>query len=548
MRTMNLRFGCRFGAVACWALVSAVGIAADEREDPYVKAPPNHAMLSNTLNGWYFVPKELKAEYDGAMQELEALQSDIDAGKIRAGEAQAELEKVKHRLSELRKRIQSSRVLVEGATIHQQTETIEFEPGPERRLVITANHVRLVGWDGPKIKAELKRMVLSPDGRPVDDHLKAIKIVHVHGRATFAGKTDAEWDAEERKFLSEEGAKLTEQALAGRRQLVDEIRRSYAIHRDYVGKDVDQISVAGLEYENNASITLGAKSEGGDGQLESVRQRYAELTVYVPEQKSICIRGARRTLLVEKVNASLSIVDEDSTDSDPRGRFEVAGVKGDLQARDFPLQKIVDIDGNVAVDLTSEFGIEGAGTMYHDDIRDMNPGRPLALQVQHVTGGVDLNLGRVRLDLREIGGRVNVSNEFGDTALTAVGPLAAGAHRIVSLSGRIDLVLDQAAWSSTPVNAVTNHGGVRTNLTREQFEDFHLVGTEKLTGWRRTWQGFRTVKADEDRFAVFALLDRFRAVLTAEERPDGLDLISRGGRVAVLLAEAGAAAPSASPR
>lgn len=259
--------------------------------------------------------------------------------------------------------------------------------------------------------------------------------------------------------------------------------------------------------------------------------------MYVPEQKSICVRGSRRGLLVENVKASLTVVDEASTDSDPRGRFEITGLKGDLRSRDFPLQKIVDVDGHVIVELTTEFGFEGSGTMHHDDIRDMLPGRPIALQVHRISGGVDLRLGRVRLDLHDIGGKIDISNEFGDTTLSAAGPLADEAHRIISQSGRIEVVLDQAAWASTSVNAATNHGGVRTNLTREQFEDFHLVATDKRTGQRRNWNGFRAVRPDEDRFAVFELIDRFSHALTGGARSRGLDLVSRSGRVVVLLSE-----------
>lgn len=505
-----------------------------EKEKPPVKAPPKHALLANSLNGWYFVPMEFKEQYDSTVNRLEALQGNVDSGRLKAKEAQAELEKLREQLEALRIAIEASKIHITGANINEQIETLEFELGPERRLAITTNHVHVVGWDGPKVKVELKKIVLAPDDKPVDEHLKAIKIVHTHDRAAFAGKTQAEWDAEEREYLAKDGAKLTEAQRAARRKFLAEIQQSYAIHRDVVGKTIDQLTVAGLDYESNRSITLRVSSEGGSGQYGSTRQRYAELTVYVPKCVSVCVRGARRGLFVEKLNAALTIVDEGSTDSDARGRFEVHGLTGDLLSSNFPLRAITDVTGHATVTATQEFGVEGSGLTHSNNLRDMTPAKPIGVQVHNVTDGVDLRFGRVRLDLRDIQGKLNVSNEFGDTRLVATKPFPAAAHRIVTQSGRIDVELSPEAWSSSVILAVTNHGGIRTNVAREEFDDFHLEGIDKHDGTRRSWPGFRTVVKDEDRFAVFNLLDRFQAITENTERAAGLDLFSRSGSITIL--------------
>lgn len=506
----------------------------NDDEKPPVKAPPKHALLSNTLNGWYFVPMEFKEQYDSTVNRLEALQGNVDSGRVKAKEAQAELEELKGKLEDLRIAIEASKIHITGANIHEQTETMEFELGPEKRLAITANHVHVVGWDGPKVKVELKKRVLAPDEKPVIEHLQAMRIVHVHERAKFAGKTQDEWDAEEREYLAGDGAKLTEEQRAGRRKFLAEIQQSYAIHRDSVGKTIDQLTVAGLDYQSNKSITLKVSSEGGSGQYGSMRQRYAELTVYVPKCVSVCVRGARRGLLVEKLNSALMIVDEDSTDSDARGQFEVHGLTGDLLSHHFPLRSITDVTGHVTITATQEFGVEGAGLSHYNDLRDMTPAKPLGVQVHNVTNGVDLRFGRVRLDLQDIQGKLNVSNDYGDTRLLATKPFAVTAHRIVTQSGRIDAELSTEAWASVPILAVTNHGGIRTNVEREEFDDFHLEGADKHDGTRRSWPGFRTVVKDEDRFAVFNLLDRFPAIIENAERAAGLDLISRSGSVVIM--------------
>ena len=519
-------------AFLCDILSPAIG--ADDW-DKYANAPPNHAVLSDTLNGWYFVPKESKRVYDETLRRLESLQTEVESGRLKAKDAKAELAELKLQLIGLRLTLVASRVHVAGAEIHEQTETSEFEMGPEKRLTITANHVRVVGWEGKKIKVELKKMVLSTDSKPVEDHLKAIRIVHQHGPVEFAGQSEAKWDAQETEFLEKEGAKLSKEQLAERREFVNEIRQSRAHHRDLLDKDVDHVSVAGLEYNNNKSIPKSVKSDGGEGQMGSVRQRYAELTVYVPSCTSLCIRGARRGLQVENLAVStLTIVDEDSTDSDARGRFDLKGLEGNLVCINFPLRTIKQVKGHVWVESTTEFGIEGAGTSHHDDLRDMTPSRPFQVEVHEVTQGVKLRYARVQLDLAKIQGTISVENEFGDTHLTIATAVAESAHRIVSLAGRIDVELSPEAWDSVPVLAISNHGGVRTNISREEFDDFHLTGPDKHDKVRRNWSGFRKVVAGEDRMAVFNLFDRFEAILNDKARTNGLDLISRNGTLVVV--------------
>ena len=140
----------------------------------------------------------------------------------------------------------------------------------------------------------------------------------------------------------------------------------------------------------------------------------------------------------------------------------------------------------------------------------------------------------MQLDLANIQGKINVEHEFGDTHLMVASSMAKAAHRIVSFTGRIDVELSSAAWDSVNVLAITNHGGVRTSIPREEFDDFHLTGPDKHDKVRRNWSGFRKVVAGEDRMAVFNLFDRFEAILNDKARTNGLDLISRNGSLVVV--------------
>jgi hypothetical protein len=192
------------------------------------------------------------------------------------------------------------------------------------------------------------------------------------------------------------------------------------------------------------------------------------------------------------------------------------------------------VTGNVAIRSAIEFAVEGAGTSHRQGMRHLALGRPTTVQVANVEGDVDLHYGRVRLDLADIAGQINVTNEFGDTSLALARPLSAAAHRIYTLSGRIDAELTSDAWNSLPIVAVTNHGSLRTNVDRQVLDEFHLQGEDSQDGMRRTFAGFRSVVPGEDRFAALQLLDRFGAISGDTQRSDGLDLFSRAGIVLIL--------------
>ncbi|MCA9195671.1 MAG: hypothetical protein KDB03_28065 [Planctomycetales bacterium] len=533
----QVRMGVRCMSWILAMLIASTGLAQSSGFEGYVQAPPNHAILEDTLNGWIFVPMELKKQYDTALNELDSLQTDINNGRISAQQATGKLNELKVRLADLRKKLEASRVDVAGAEIHEQTESLEFSMGPERRLAITANQVNVIGWKNPHVKVDLKKSVLTNDGQLPDSILKEIRVVHEHARAKFAGQTDAEWDAQEKEFLEKQGSSLTPEQLEGRRKLVSEIRESYAPHRELIGKEIDQISITGLDYQNNGWLTQKVKSDGGDGRYGSVRQRYAEVTVYVPDCVSVCVRGARRGLIVRDLTANkLTVVSEGSTDSD-NGHFEIEGLTGDLDCRNFPLQHIANVEGHVSIESTEEFANGDSG--YSGGQRLFAPGRMFAVQVFNVSDGIDLHFGRVKLDVAGVGGTVNIQNDFGETFIDAR-TLTLQPHRIVHQAGGIVVHLSTDVLNTVPILAVTNHGEVRTDFPREVLDDFRLIGPDKLNGVRRTWVGIRTDSKDqsaEPAHGLFSLLDRFPAIQSNDTRPPGLDVLSYGGSLTLLKSE-----------
>lgn len=501
-------------------------------EPKTIKAPPNHAIVSQDLKGWYFAPLELKNAYDSAVGRLEALKKDIDEGRVKAPEAKATLDTLRRQLQALAKDLEAKKVFVAGAKVFEQTETIEFPLGAEQKIAITANQIQVKGWAGPHVKCELKKMVISPEGKPVDDHLKALKIIHKVGRAEFAGNTPEEAEKNEKEYLEKEGAKLTKEQLLGRKRLVDEIQNYRSFFRDFAGKTIDLISVEGLDYQSNPWVLQRVSSEGGSGVYGGQRQRYGILTVYLPKCSHACLLGAKRGLAVEDVETNLVIDGEGSTDQDHLGSFTVKNLKGNLSARNFPLNQIHNIHGKVQMMAKQEFGRGGGGTSNHDDLRDMYPPPPMELSVSHITGPVFLRLGKCNLDLKELDGPIDIENDFGDTIWTNSRPLAKSPHRIVTESGSMNITLNHEAWDSGKILAATSFGFIRTNAKKDGFEEFRqTIAKSDGTGFVN-WNGFETRDKDQkkERFRYPPVGQEIEGILKEVQGENRLNLINRAGR------------------
>ena len=522
-------------------IVAGIGWAgwlanAQADESKAIAAPPNHVIIAQNLKGWYFAPAELKTEYDKAVVQLETLKKDLDEGKIKAQDAKVSLDALRRKLEGLRKELETKQVFVAGAKVYEQTETIEFPLCPEKKLAIVANQIRVKGWAGPNVKCELKKMVLSPDGKPVDDHLKALRVVHKVERGEFAGKTEKESAEDEKVFLAKEGANFSEKDLLGRKKLVDEVQNYRSFFRDFTGKKIDLISVEGLDYQSNPIVQYRVSSEGGQGVSGGQRQRYGELTVYIPACADVCLMGARRGLVVEDLEANLVVDGEGATDQDHLASFAVTNLKGNLSARNFPLNRIADIKGQVRMFVWQDFGKGGGGLTYHDDLRDLYSPPAMELSIANVAGPVQLRLGKCKLDLAELDGPIDIENDFGDIHWENTRPLASGSHRIVTQSGALDIALSSRAWSSAKLVAATGFGSIRTNVSREEFDEFHqTIALENGQGGT-TWQGFemRAPGAPKPGFRYPLVGQEVAATWKGETADKRLTVINRAGKTVIM--------------
>jgi hypothetical protein len=508
--------------------------AADERRAKAV-GPPDHVILSDTLSGSYFVAAPLKERYDRLLSRLESLKRELDEERVTGAQATVRLKALREELQRLRDAIERSKVLVPVAKTHTLKETTIFDLGPEGRLVITADRVKLVASDDARVHCELEKICLSTDDKPADAELAAIKLVHRHGPATdIVGKTRQQWDAEEEEFRrSPDGRSLTPEQLAERRKFVEGIRQSYALYEELQGKPIDTLTVDGLTHEQgNRQIVLEAGSKGGGSSMRGVWRRHAVLTVHVPKCKSLIVRGCLSGLDVQGVPTSLVVTSSGYHDRDYNAQFRIKGVRGNLKVVDFPLNLVEDIDGDVSIDSPRDFA--NSGTQHADNTRLSYWYRPLECRCANVRGGLHARFGRMSLQLEGIHGRLDVQNDFGDTNLAVAQPLAAASHRLSSVSGRVEVSANPAALGTLPVVLATRFGTIRTNTRANEYPEFHFGGG---SADGPDWLGFRRVvdKGKEDRFPdIFGLLE----VLKGTANPPGLVVQSRAGTVVFNLGKA----------
>jgi hypothetical protein len=540
--------GASRARIACWtAVIISAGWSAtawaQEGQQAKAQAPKDHVQLKDTASGAYFIAKPLKEQYDQLLARLSVLRTDIDAGRISGTEATRQLTALQTELEALRREIQNKLAYVPIAKTHTQTETMTFELGVERLLVITADHLRVVGWDQPGVKCELEKTVLSADDQVPDAELQAIQLVHkVGANPGIVGKPRAEWDAEEEKFnASEAGQAQTPEQRQARKKLVDSIRANYEIFESFQGRAIDAIHIDGLNGERgNRQMSLEVSSEGGGEWYRSVWRRHARVTVYVPACKTLAVRGALVGLDVQNVHADMVLTSQGSDNRDFYGEFAIRDLHGSLFVRDSPLHVVEGVDGNVQITSTRDFANSGTsydgGSQPGQVLRLSHFSRALSSACKGIRGDFIAWFGRVDLQLEDIGGRIDVRNEFGDTRLILADKLASGAHRIVSEAGRVELEAPRSALGDLPIWAVTSFGNVRTNAPRDLLDLFQGTVGRDASGVSRGWLGFRRPRdpsAPPGGLDLLDSLERPSRAYHGENRSAGLDLISRGGSVAV---------------
>jgi len=526
------------GAIGAFLLLAAVLIRPGPgQEIPRARAtpPPDQAILRHGLGGAYFVTKSLKQRYDNLVKTVRVLEAEINKGTIDEKDALQEIGDLREELAKTREALEKQKVFVSAAKVRTQSETTAFQLGKEGLLLIVASKVRIVGWDQPEVKCVLEKAVLSADDQPVDDQLKALKVVHQHRRATEeVGKTREEL-AETRKAQdSAPGAKPpAPKALEARKKFDEEYLASWSLFRPMQGKEIDVLKIDGLDWaQGNQNIMIDVRSPLGEGRVGSDFQRHASLTVYVPHAprcRLVGVSGGQEGLDVQSLRSSLVIRGQHVMGQgywESEREFRIRGLHGSLTTEDVPIQRLEDVVGDVSIVLTA----------------DSDSG--VRRQYKKITGDLRAWFCRADLHLEEIAGTIDVKNEFGDTLLVAkqMPPLLSKAHRIVSESGHIEVHFagDAEKWQRLPLVALTECGTVRTVGAGDALDDAldkvsFSVAAGDPWGNHRAWQGSISRRKGEG--PHLSPFERPAEVLQGKDRSPGLDLISRGGSIRIVYGE-----------
>ncbi len=505
--------------------------AADDDRIVHGQAPPDQAVLSYVRGGAFFVPKDLKHKYDDLLARVRRLKAQIAEGKVAGQSALDQLKQLEPQIESLRKEMQAKKVLVSPVQLQRQTEELTFDLGPKRMLIVTADNLRVIGWDGPKVKCVLEKTLLATSDKPETEEFKALRLTHRLGEAAdLVGKTDDAVADEEQKFLAEHKDTPLSQ-LAGRSQLVKEIQNSFAPYRTFQGKEVDVVGIEGLSgQDGNRQITIDLRSRGGEASMGSSWRRQAMLTVYVPKCDAVLLRGCLVSLNVEGLAAPLIVTDSDSLDRDYDGTFKITKLTGPLALYNVPLDRVEQVQGDVKIIATIEYA--NTGTHYEDGKRTTIIPPPRECVIDKIEGNLTAWFARVNLKIGSVAGVVDVKNETGDTSWVVGDAPLDRPYRVISDTGRIDMKISKNALSKVLLMALTTEGTVTTDASQDVLEDTSFTTGDVIDGSRRDWRGVKSVRKGAPTLA-FEEFERPKKALRGDERPAGVDLISRVGTVNV---------------
>lgn len=496
----------------------------DENEPATAIAPAGFGILEHVSTGVFYADKNMLARYNELVDRVKRLRKRIATGDTSTKVAQQELQDLRDQLTVLRELIDDNKVLVEPYKSYSKTEEIDFPLSESGMIVITADNVRIKGWDGPGIRCVMEKTVLSSE-EPDESEFAGISVKHALRVADdWVGQTDEARMAGEKKFLdSEQGQQLSDSSKANRARLVAEIHGSYSMYKPFQGELINTLLIDGLTFQKgNRMIEGNTKSPGGAATSGGYWKRAAKVTVLVPPCKQVAVRGCQVSIYINEVKTNLVLTNHGSRDRDYNGTFVVDDVEGDVVVHQAPIRSLTNIRGTLTVTQNDEFC--DRSTMHSDGYRTIVPAATAKTTFRAISGDVNARILRTDLELREIGGTVDVQNDYGDTKWFIENKLKEAPHRLMSHSGAVEFITAKASLAGIPVYAFSQAGVARTTFTRQQFED------RSFSTGGRGWYGFNTAGATADLFQAFT---RHRLAVENVDRADGIDLISHAGDVTV---------------
>jgi hypothetical protein len=528
------------------SLVLTAGLAPASDDEPKSKkdarpqAPGDYRIFEQDKAGAYFIARPLMEKYDALRMRVAGLRAEIDGGRIDSVRARAEVAALQAELNGLLQTIDHAKLYIPGATVHKRTETTHVPIQPDDLLLVDCENVDVRGWDGPDVQCVLEKTVLDDDNGKVADDFAGIELITRKG----SGKEFFGFYIDVRdlpKFKDNE-------------DMQNELRRF--VFPDFLEREFPYITVKGLVYqEGNRQIDVTVRSERGDGFSSSQWRRHATLTLLVPRCQRVGIRGGLGRLKVRDLNAGLSVLGQGNRDYN--SIYEVANLGGSLAAENIPIQRIEGVKGNVS--MTAMAYTENRGTGYGPDGVSFRVNDPKESVYRNIDGDLRARFCRANVTIGDVGGRVDIENDFGDTVWKADRELAQKTdHRVVSQSGSVTVCLDAKVPGSLKVELFTECGSLRRGRDVDKalnvwFEETNFQTADGDTV-RRSWTSWtRRPDPQDDRprhnwEEAFARFRRVAEALYGRPRSPGVDVISRAGTVVVALPDPGPVRYEVTPR
>ncbi len=510
-------------------LAPASGDEPKSKKDARPQAPGDYRIFEQDMAGAYFIARPLMEKYDALRKRVAGLRADIAGARIDSARARAEVAALQAELNGLLQTIDQAKLYIPGATVHRRTETTHVPIQPDDLLLVDCENVEVRGWDGPDIQCVLERTVLDDDSGKVADDFAGIELVarKGSGKEFFGFYLDVR---DQPKFWANE-------------DMQSELRRF--VFPDFLGREFPYVTVKGLVYqEGNRQIDVTVRSERGDGFSSSQWRRHATLTLLVPRCQRVGIRGGLGRLKARDLNAGLTVLGQGNRDY--TAVYEVANLGGSLAADNIPIHRVDGVKGNVSVTATAY--IENKGTGYGPDGVTARASDPKESVYRDIDGDLRARFCRANLTIGDVGGRVDVENDFGDTVWQTDRELAQkGDHRVVSQSGAVTVRLGAKVPGGLKVEMFTEVGSLRRGRDVEKalnvwFEETNFQTAEGDT-IRRSWTSWALhpgPQGDQPRHnweEASARRRRAADALYGRPRSPGIDVISRAGTVTVAVPE-----------
>jgi RNA polymerase sigma factor (sigma-70 family) len=173
---------------------------------------------------------------------------------------------------------------------------------------------------------------------------------------------------------------------------------------------------------------------------------YVSLSVMLPPGKNLTVIRADE-VVVRDVSSSVYLVECKSSD--------IQQVRGDVYLLDTPAEKVSQIEGR----LYQRFYSFGGMNWQNGEFLGRR-WREFASRIEDIAGGVDLDVGRINLELARLKGDVNIVNRYGETRYHVREWSGETKSRIESACGSVHLFLHEDVIADLRLTIATMCGSI----------------------------------------------------------------------------------------